>query len=145
MAPKNKGVLLHNHCIISKIRNLTLILYFVQMLPIIPITSFIEKGLIFHDLDIFYEYRVAIVKNILSIWVCWMFSFLCVFCFKFLLAAWGLHCCAWTFFSCSEQGLLLLVVVCGLIIAVASLVTEHRLQARRLQQLWHTGSRAQAQ
>ena len=43
------------------------------------------------------------------------------------------------FSSCGEQGLLL-VVVCGLLIAVASLVAEHRLQVRGLQQLWHAGS-----
>ena len=37
------------------------------------------------------------------------------------------------------------VVVHGLLIAVASLVAEHRLQAHGLQQLWLGGSRAQAQ
>ena len=38
-----------------------------------------------------------------------------------------------------------LVAVCGLLIAVASLVVEHSLQVCGLQQLWLTGSRAQAQ
>jgi len=42
-----------------------------------------------------------------------------------LLAALGLHCCVQAFSSCSEQGLLL-IVVRGLPIAVASLVAEHR-------------------
>ena len=42
------------------------------------------------------------------------------------LAALGLRCCAWAFFSCGEWGLLF-VVVHGLLIAVASLVVEHRL------------------
>ena len=42
------------------------------------------------------------------------------------LAALGLRCCAWTFSSCSERGLLF-VAVCGLLIAVASLVAEHGL------------------
>ena len=42
------------------------------------------------------------------------------------LAALGLRCCAWAFSSCGEQGLLF-VVVCGLLIAVASLVAEHGL------------------
>ena len=42
------------------------------------------------------------------------------------LAALGLHCSAWAFSSCGEQGLLF-VVVRGLLIAVASLVVEHRL------------------
>ena len=55
------------------------------------------------------------------------------------LAALGLHCCVRAFSSCGEQGLLF-VVVRGLLIAVASLVAEHRLQARGLQQLQHTGS-----
>ena len=42
------------------------------------------------------------------------------------LAALGLHCCMGAFSSCSEWGLLF-VVVRGLLIAVASLVAEHRL------------------
>ena len=47
--------------------------------------------------------------------------FVCLF-----LAALGLHCCAQAFSSCGEPGLLF-VVVCGLLIAVAFLVAEHRL------------------
>ena len=42
------------------------------------------------------------------------------------LAVLGLCCCAQAFSSCGEQGLLF-VVVHGLLIAVASLVAEHRL------------------
>ena len=38
----------------------------------------------------------------------------------------GLHCCVWAFSGCGERGLLL-VVVHGLLIAVASLVAEHGL------------------
>ena len=38
----------------------------------------------------------------------------------------GLHCCTWAFSSCGEQGLLF-VVVCGLLIALASLLVEPRL------------------
>ena len=53
--------------------------------------------------------------------------FICLF-----LAALGLCCCARAFSSCSKQGLPF-VVVHGLLIAVASLVAEHRLQARRIQ------------
>ena len=41
------------------------------------------------------------------------------------MAALGLHWFAWAFSSCGEQGPLL-IVVCGLLIAVASPV-EHRL------------------
>ena len=42
------------------------------------------------------------------------------------MAALGLHCCAWAFSSCGERGILF-IAVCGLLIAVASLVTEHGL------------------
>ena len=48
------------------------------------------------------------------------------------MAALGLHCCTWAFSSCSERGLLF-VAVRGLLIAVASLVVEHGLQAHVLQ------------
>ena len=44
----------------------------------------------------------------------------------FFLAALGLCCCPWPFSSCSERGLLF-VAVRGLLIAVASLIVEHRL------------------
>ena len=43
-----------------------------------------------------------------------------------VLAALGLRCCARAFSSCSERGLLFLVAH-GPLIAVASLVAEHRL------------------
>ena len=56
------------------------------------------------------------------------------------MAALGLHCCMWAFSSCGEWGLLF-VVVRGLLIAAASPVAEHGLQAHRLQQLWLAGSR----
>ena len=48
-----------------------------------------------------------------------------IFIYLFL-AALGLRCYTWAFSSCGEWGLLF-VVVCGLLIAVASLVVEHRL------------------
>ena len=51
--------------------------------------------------------------------------FIYLFIYLFL-AVLGLHCCAWAFSSCGERGLLL-VAVCGLLTAVASLVVEHRL------------------
>ena len=50
----------------------------------------------------------------------------------FFLAALGIRCYMWAFSSYGEQGLLF-VVVHGLLIAVASLVAEHRLQVCRLQ------------
>ena len=52
------------------------------------------------------------------------FVFICLFIL--FLASLGLHCCMWAFSSCSEWGLLF-VVVRGLLIAVASLVAEHGL------------------
>ena len=42
------------------------------------------------------------------------------------MAALGLHCCVCAFSSCGRRGLLF-VAVCGLLIAVASLVAEHEL------------------
>ena len=48
------------------------------------------------------------------------FSFIYLF-----MAALGLRCCAWAFFSCGEQGLFF-VAVRGLTV-VASLVAEHGL------------------
>ena len=56
----------------------------------------------------------------------------------------GIRCCTRAFSSCGERGLLF-VAVRGLLIVVASLVAEHRLQVRGLQQLWLAGSRVQAQ
>ena len=61
--------------------------------------------------------------------------FICVLIYLFIylyLAALGLCCCAWAFSSCSEWGLLF-IVVRGLLIVVVSLVVEHRLWAHGLQ------------
>ena len=60
-----------------------------------------------------------------------------IFPFIFL-AALGLHCCMPAFSRCGEPGLLS-VVVSGLLMVVASLVAEHRLQGMRAQQLWCMG------
>ena len=49
------------------------------------------------------------------------FFLICLF-----MAALGLHCRTHAFSSCDEQGLLF-VMVRGLLIAVASLIAEHRL------------------
>ena len=68
------------------------------------------------------------------------FFFFLIYLFIYLfLAVLGLCCWAWAFSSCSGRGLLF-VAVRGLLTVVASLVVEHRLQARGLQQLWHLGS-----
>ena len=56
-----------------------------------------------------------------------VFVFLIKLFFIYLfLAALGLRCCARAFSSCGKWGLLL-VAVCGLLIAVASLVAEYGL------------------
>ena len=52
--------------------------------------------------------------------------YLFIYLIYLFLAALGLCCCVWAFSSCGERGLLF-VVVCGLLIAVASLVEEHGL------------------
>ena len=46
------------------------------------------------------------------------------FIYYLFLAVLGLRCCTWAFSSCSERGLLF-VVLHGLLIAVASLAVEH--------------------
>ena len=66
-----------------------------------------------------------VVFLMLSLCVC-----VCFFLITYLLAALGLRCCLRTFSSCAEQGLLL-VVVRGLLIWVASLAAEHGLQGRQ--------------
>ena len=52
-------------------------------------------------------------------------AFVCLFIYLFMPAL-GLHPCAQAFSICGESGLLFLVV-CGLLIVVASLVAEHGL------------------
>ena len=53
------------------------------------------------------------------------FVFINLFIYLFLTAL-GLRCYAWAFSICGERGLLF-IAVCGLLIAVASLVAEHGL------------------
>ena len=50
----------------------------------------------------------------------------CIYFIFLFLAVLGLRCCAWAFSSCGKGGLLF-IAVCGLLIAVASLVTKHGL------------------
>ena len=61
--------------------------------------------------------------SFLYLLICWVFFSFFLFLF---LAALGLRCCVQAFSSCGKQWLLF-VVVHGLLIAVASLVVEHRL------------------
>ena len=58
------------------------------------------------------------------------------------MAARGLRCCLQAFSSYSEQGLCFISVLEYLIVE-ASLVSEQRLQAHRLQYLWLENTRAQ--
>ena len=67
------------------------------------------------------------------------FFFLIIYFIYLFLAELGLCGCTRAFSSCGERGLLF-VVVRRLLTAVASLVAEHGLQARGLQQLQHAGS-----
>ena len=60
------------------------------------------------------------------------------------MAALGLRCCARAFSSCSEPGLLF-VVVRGLLITMASLCCRAWALGAQAQYLWLTGSKAQAQ
>ena len=60
------------------------------------------------------------------------FFFLINLFYLFILAALGLRCCVRAFSSCGKRELLF-VAVRGLLIAVASLVVEHGLEARGLQ------------
>ena len=57
---------------------------------------------------------------------------------NYFLAVLGLHCCVWAF-SVVVSGGCSPVVVHRLFIAVASLVSEYRLQGARTQWLWHIG------
>ena len=70
-------------------------------------------------------------ESVIHIHISTLFYFFILFfknlySFIYFLAALGLRCCARAFSSCSERGLLF-IVVCGLLIAVASLVAEHGL------------------
>ena len=64
------------------------------------------------------------------------FSF---FFFLLSLAVLGLQCCVWAFSSCSKWGLLF-VALLGLLIVMAFLAAEYRLQALDFQQLKRLGS-----
>ena len=99
--------------------------------------------LIFFSLTIMYIGGILGFFFFNSLWVL-VKPFLSYILFYFILfylflAVLGLRCCTQVFSSCSERGLLF-VGVRGLLIAVASLVVEHRFQVHQPQQLWLTGS-----
>ena len=85
-------------------------------------------------------------KSFLSLKTAFLFYFFVCFLNLFILFVYFYFWLRWVFVaarglfsSCGEWGLLF-VELHGLLIAVASLVAEHRLQAHGLQQLWHMGS-----
>ena len=121
---------------------------------------------VFHCLELYFQNLVVYLLNVYSKTGFFKINFFIFFCItgsshnpkcpvlkhffnKFIyfiylfLAVLGLRCCVRAFSSCGEWGLLFLAVR-GLLIAVASLVAEHGLQAHGLQQLWHLGSVAVA-
>ena len=55
-----------------------------------------------------------------------VYLFFKIYLFYLFMAVLGLRCCARGLSSCGEQGLLF-IAVRGLLVAVASLVAEHRL------------------
>ena len=70
---------------------------------------------------VLYYYKVCYFSNVNTDIYLLFYLFIYLF-----MAALGLRCCAWTFSSCSERGLLFFVMR-GLLIEVASLVVEHGL------------------
>ena len=63
----------------------------------------------------FIVYQLYFNKAVFKIYLYFIYLFL---------PALGLRCCARAFPSCGERGLLF-IVVCGLLLAVASLIAEH--------------------
>ena len=83
-------------------------------------------GLLFYFLnDVLCSTKVFYFHDVQFIYF-FFFKFIFIYLFIYFLAMLGLRCCARAFSSCSEQGPLF-IAVCGLLIAVASLVAEHRL------------------
>ena len=83
----------------------------VTLVHVLMIYLYLEQITCYHVITVF----KAFFKN----------KFIYFFLFLFL-AVLGLCCCVRAFSSCGERGLLF-VAVCGLLIAVASLVSEHGL------------------
>ena len=70
---------------------------------------------------LFFSIKTIYFYELTIIFYLFIYSFIHSF-----MAALGLCCCTWAFSSCYKQGLLF-IAVCGLLIAVASLVVEHGL------------------
>ena len=96
---------------------------------------FWEKVALVWDMPFSWQEEKKLVRLIQSVhrWYIYIisapilfFKLINLFIYYLFLAVLDLHCCAQAFSSCSERGLLF-AVVCGLLIAVASLVAEHGL------------------
>ena len=89
--------------------------------------------------------QMGLLKGLLMVLFCHFIRLELLGFLKFILliylflAALDLCGCARAFSSCGQRGLLF-IAVCGPLIAVASVVAEHGLQVRGLQQLCHVGS-----
>ena len=101
---------------ISPFSFLTIDLFGSSFFPLVSLAKVLSILFIFSENQLF-------VLLIFSIVFLFSVSFILFYLFIFL-AALGLHCCARAFSSCSERGLLF-VVVHRLLIAVASLVVGH--------------------
>ena len=69
------------------------------------------------------NFKVQLAGCFPNYWFFNRFMYVCMYAFMAVL---GLRCCVWAFSSCSERGLLF-IAARVLLIAVASLVAEHRL------------------
>ena len=104
-----------------------------------------EPAPTFHVGKLVMELRLKPGDTKPTVWLFFFFTYLFIYLF---LAALGLRCCTWAFFSCGE--LWLLFAAERFLIVVASPVAEHGLQAQasvvvargsraQTQQLWRTG------
>ena len=82
--------------------------------------------MLFKELTINVNCQISWQENFLQYPLIILFFFLIIYLIYLFLAVLGLRCCTRAFSSCGEQGLLF-VEVHRLLIAVASLVAEHRL------------------
>ena len=74
---------------------------------------------------IYFKGRLSIYLLVIYLFILKVDLFIYLFVYIFM-ATLGLRCCVWAFSSCGERGVLL-VAVCRLLIAVASLAAEHGL------------------
>ena len=103
--------------------------------PSDPITPGTLDSLVSSNLGVAVDPQTSVLrwvqeKSLIQFSVCSSFSFLSFFKKIYLCMAILGHCCCLRAFSKSiDRGLLLLPLLCRLLIAAASLVTQHRLQS----------------